>query len=150
VSYFLIPLLILAGLLVFFGLAVFLGRFRKGKYLKPIITTLSKVPWVRRWFQKVSEAALERQNPELASAMRKLQRVGPNPDPQRAQQALGQLSPVERRAYFEAMEEQGGLPEPANRQQRRQQQRLQQGTRPAGGTGKPSGGGTTGKRGKRR
>jgi len=142
VTFLLIPLFILAGIVVVFGLAVFLGRFRKGRYLRPLVTTLAKVPWIRRQFQKVSAATLERQNPELASAMRKLQRLGPNPDPQRAQQALGQLSATERRAYFEAMEEQGGIPEPANRQQRRIQQRLQQGNRP--------GGGGTAKRGKRR
>ena len=88
-AYFLIPLVILAGLLVLLGVAIFLGRYKKGKYLRPIVTTLSKVPLLRRWFQKVSAAALERQNPELASVMRKLQRVGPNPDPQKAQQALG-------------------------------------------------------------
>lgn len=146
-TYLLIPLIILAALVVLFGVAVFLGRFRKGKYLRPIVTTLSRIPFLKRWFQKVSAAALERQNPELASAMRKLQRVGPNPDPQRAQQALGQLSAVERRAYFEAMEEQGGIPEPANREQRRQQARLQQSTKP-GGSPRPTGG--TAKRGKRR
>lgn len=122
-SYFLIPLIILGSLVLLFGIVVFLGRFRKGRYLRPIVTTLAKVPWIRRQFQKVSAATLERQNPELASAMRKLQRLGPNPDPQRAQQALGQLSVTERQAYFEAVEEQGGIPEPANRQQRRIQQR---------------------------
>jgi hypothetical protein len=136
VTYFLIPLFILAGVVVVFGLMVFLGRFRKGRYLRPIVTTLAKVPWIRRQFQKVSTATLERQNPELASAMKKLQRVGPNPDPQRAQQALGQLSATERRAYFEAMEEQGSMPEPANRQQRRLQQKLQPGNRPSGGSAK--------------
>ena len=135
-TYLFIPLFILLGLLVLFGIAVFLGRFRKGRYLRPIITTLSKIPWVRRQFQKVSAAAIEKQNPELASAMRKLQRVGPNPDPQRAQQALSQLSATERRAYLDAMQEQGGMPEPANRQQRRLQQKLQQGNRPGGGAPK--------------
>jgi hypothetical protein len=142
VTYLLIPLIILGSIVVLFGLVVFLGRFRKGRYLRPIVAVLAKVPWIRRQFQKVSAATLERQNPELASAMRKLQRIGPNPDPQRAQQALGQLSVSERKAYFEAMEDQGGIPEPANRQQRRLQQKLQQGNRP--------GGGGTAKRGKRR
>jgi hypothetical protein len=139
-TYLFIPLFVLAGLVVLFGIMVFLGRFRNGRYLRPVVATLSKVPWLRRQFQKVSQAAIERQNPELASAMRKLQRVGTNPDPQRAKQAFDQLSPNERRAYLEAMEAQGGMPEPANRQMRRQQQRLQQANRPAGG----------GKRGKRR
>jgi hypothetical protein len=57
--------------------------------------------------------------------MKKLERLGPNPDPQRAQQALLSLSPSERRAYMEMIEAQGGMPEPANRQHRRQQQRFQ-------------------------
>ena len=136
-SYYLfIPLFILAGIAVFFGIVVLLGRFRNGRYLRPIIAALSKVPWLRRQFQKVSQAAIERQNPELASAMRKLQRVGPNPNPQQAQQALGQLSPTERRAYLDAVDEQGGMPEPANRQQRRMQQKLQQGNRPPGNAAK--------------
>jgi hypothetical protein len=143
-TYLFIPLFILAGLVVLFGLLVFLGRFRNGRYLKPVIATLSKVPWLRRQFEKVSQAAIERQNPELASAMRKLQRVGTNPDPQRAKQAFDQLSPNERSAYLEALEQQGGMPEPANRQMRRQQQRLQQSNRPRGGSGGSS------KRGKRR
>jgi hypothetical protein len=117
---------------------VFLGRFRKGRYLRPLITLISKVPLIRRSLQKMSTAALERQNPELASAMRKLQRLGPSVDPQKAQQALSQLSATERRAYMEAVEEQGAMPEPANRQMRRMQQRLQTGQqqqRPGGGGG---------------
>jgi hypothetical protein len=136
-TYILIPVFVLVGLLLIFGLLVFLGRFRKGRYLRPLIETLSKVPWLRRWFQKVSTAALERQNPELASAMRKLQRVGPTLDPQKAQAALSQLSATERRAYMEAVEEQGAMPEPANRQMRRMQQKLQTGGQPA----RPGGGG---------
>jgi hypothetical protein len=140
-TYLFIPLFILAGIAALFGVVVFLGRFRNGRYLRPIIMTLSKIPWLRKQFQKVSQAAIEKQNPELASAMRKLQRVGPNPNPQQAQQALSQLSATERRAYLDAVGEQGGLPEPANRQQRRMQQRFQQGTKPAG---------TPAKRGKRR
>jgi hypothetical protein len=140
VTYYLIPLFILAGIAAVVGVVVVLGRFRNGRYLRPIITTLSKVPWLRRQFQKVSQAAIERQNPELASAMRKLQRAGPNPNPLQAQQALSQLSANERRAYLDAVGEQG--PEPANRQQRRAQQRLQQGAR------RPSG--NAARRGKRR
>jgi hypothetical protein len=142
VSYVLIPLIVLGSILALFGVVVFLGRFRNGRYLRPVIAFLSKVPWIRRQFQKASAAMIERQNPELASAMRKLQRVGTNPDPQRAQQALSQLSTTERRAYLEAVEEQGALPEPANREQRRRQQRFNQTNRP--------GGSRSSKRGKRR
>ena len=62
-TYYLIPVFILAALLVVFGLLVFLGRFRKGKYLRPLIATLMKVPFLRRWFQKASTAALKKQLP---------------------------------------------------------------------------------------
>jgi hypothetical protein len=139
-GFLLIPIIVLGSLTVLFGLVILLGRFRGGRYLKPLIVTLSKIGFMRKLLEKASAAALERQNPELASAMRKLQRVGTNLDPQRAQQALQSLSPTERRAYFEALEEQGAMPEPANRQMRRQQQKLQGPARPAGG----------GKRSKRR
>ena len=139
-TYYLIPLFVLAALLLVFGLLVFLGRFRKGKYLRPLIATLMKVPFLRRWFQRASTAALEKQNPELASAMRKLQRLGPTVDPQKAQAALSQLSATERRAYMEAVEEQGAMPEPANRQMRRLQQKLQAGQAGAPRPARPAGG----------
>jgi hypothetical protein len=147
VAYYLIPVFVLAALLLVFGLLVFLGRFRKGKYLRPLIATLMKIPLLRRWFQKASTAALERQNPELASAMRKLQRLGPSLDPQKAQAALSQLSATERRAYMEAVEEQGAMPEAANRQMRRMQQRMQGGG--TTGPARPTGGGGARKRKKR-
>jgi hypothetical protein len=154
VSYLLIPLVIIGVVVALMGVMVFLGRFRNGRYLRPVIAFLSKVPWLRKQFQKVSAAALERQNPELASAMRKLQRVGTNPDPVRAQQALSQLSATERRAYLEAVEQQGAMPEPANREQRRRQQRFNQANQGGQGSGqgsRPSGGGSrSSKRGKRR
>jgi hypothetical protein len=136
VSYVFVPLFVLAGLVVLFGAVLLLSRIRGGRYLRPIVAILAKVGFLRRWFERMSTAALERQNPELASAMRKLKRVGTNPDPQKAQQALSQLTATERRAYMDAVAEQGAMPEPANRQQRRLQQRLQQGGRPAGGAKK--------------
>jgi hypothetical protein len=126
-SFLLIPLFILLAILVTFGIVIFLARFRNGRYLRPIILWLSKIPWLRKQFEKASRAAIEKQNPELASAMRKLQRVGPNPDPQRAQAALSTLSVSERRAYLDAVADQGGMPEASNREQRRRQQRLAQG-----------------------
>ena len=133
-TYLLIPLFIILAIALVFGIVFFLGRFRGGKYMRPIIATLSKIGFMRRWFQKISTAALERQNPELATALRKMQRAGTNPDPQKAQQALSTLSATERRAYLDAVQEQGAMPEPANRQQRRLQQKLQQGSRPSGGS----------------
>ena len=126
-----IPLIVLATLLLLFGLLVLLGRFRGGRYLRPVIATLSKIPFLRRWFQKLSTAAIERQNPELASALRKMQTAGTNPDPLRAQKAMSKLTAQERRAYLDAVQEQGAMPEPANRQQRRMQKRVQQGRGPA-------------------
>jgi hypothetical protein len=128
VSYLLIPFLILVAIALVLGVFVFLGRFRGGRYLKPIILALSKIGFMRRFFQRVSTSAMEKQNPELASALRKMQRAGPNPDPQQAQKAMSQLSAAERRAYLDAVQDQ--VPEGANRQQRRAQQRLQQGSRP--------------------
>ena len=69
-------------------------------------------------------AALERQNPELASAVKKLERSGVTKDPQRAQQALSQLTASERKAYLEAATEQEAFPEPMNRAQRRRMERM--------------------------
>ncbi len=131
-TWLLIPVLVLVGLLVFLGLFILLAKVRNGKYLRPIIMWLSKIPWMRKQFEKASKAAIERQSPELASAIRKLERVGPNPDPQRAQQALSQLTATERRAYLDLVEQQGGIPEPTNREQRRRQQRMAQTNRPRG------------------
>ena len=70
------PLIVLGTLLVLFGLAVLLGRVAGGRYLRPIVVGLSKVPFLKRLLERMSNAALERENPELASAIRKLQRFG--------------------------------------------------------------------------
>ena len=66
-------LLVVAVLL---GILVLLGRIQNGRYLRPVITFLSKVPLFKRWFQKASIAALERQNPDLAAAMKKMSQFG--------------------------------------------------------------------------
>ena len=134
-TYLIVVFIIFGSLLALMGILVLLGRFRGGRYLTPIIKTLSKIGFMRRFFERMSRMALEKQRPELVSAVDKLQRLaGKNPDPQKAQQALSQLSPAERRAYMEYVQEQGAMPEPANRQMRRLQQRQQQTGRP-GGTG---------------
>ena len=86
---------------------------------------LMKVPLLKRWLQKASKANLERKNPELASAIAKLERSGVQHDPQKAQAAHvapercwsaapGSMPPAKRAA----------IPEPMNRQQRRQAQKL--------------------------
>ena len=115
----LIPLWILLGLLVLLGVLALLGRIQNGRYLRPLINLIAKVPLFRRWLQKASTAAMERSNPELASAMRKMQRSGALKDPQRAQAAMSNLTAQERRALIEMQEEQGLEPEATNRQMRR-------------------------------
>jgi hypothetical protein len=115
----LIPLWILLGLLVLLGVLGLLGRIQNGRYLRPIINLLAKVPLFKRWLTRASEAALERSNPELASAMKKMQRSGALRDPQRAQAAMSNLTPQERRALIEMQDEQGAMPEATNRQMRR-------------------------------
>ena len=72
----LIPVWVLLGLLALLGVLALLGRIQNGRYLRPVINLIAKVPLFRRWLQKASTAALERSNPELASAMRKMQRSG--------------------------------------------------------------------------
>jgi predicted LPLAT superfamily acyltransferase len=119
---YLTPLWILVGLLVILGILALLGRFAGGKYLRPIVTTLMKLPLVGRGMKKASEAALERQNPDLASAIKKLERYGATKDPSRAQAAMSNLTAAERRAYLDAAGDQvESLPQ--NRQMRRQMER---------------------------
>jgi type II secretory pathway component PulF len=122
-SVFLIPLIVLAAVIVFFLILIILGRIQGGRPLRAVMKVLMKVPLLGKGLQKMSQAALERQNPELASAVRKLDRMNAGSDPQRAQRALNQLTPDERRAYMAAVEEQGAMPEPANRAMRRQMQK---------------------------
>src|SRR4051794_6475796 len=122
--WFLIPVIILGVLVVAFGVLIFLARFRNGALLRPLITRLSRIGFMRRFFTKISTAALERQNPELASAMKKISTVASNPNPQAVQKAMSRLTPAERRAYMQATEEQGE--EAPNRQARRRVEKMQQ------------------------
>jgi hypothetical protein len=121
---FLIPVFILVGLLILLVGLNLLARVQGGRYVRPIGMALMKVPFLKNWLQRASRANLERQNPELASAMAKLERSGVQNDPQRAQAALSRLSASERRAWLEAAGEEGAIPEPMNRQQRRQAAKL--------------------------
>ena len=141
-----IPLIVLAIAVLLFGLLVLLGRYKNGALLRPIIARLSRIGFMRRFFQRMSTAAIERQNPELASALRKMNTVAANPNPQAMQKAMSKLTAAERRAYFEAAGEQGAVPESANRQMRRQAERMQQQAR----GGRPGGGGTSSRKRKRR
>ena len=143
--WWLTPVVIVGSLLLLFGIFVFLGRFRQGALLRPLIVRLSRIGFMNRLFQKASTAAIERQNPELAGALRKLNTVAANPNPQAMQKAMSRLTPAERRAYMEAAAEQGSSSETANRQMRRQAEKLQQQSRGGGGTGAGSSA-TTGSR----
>jgi hypothetical protein len=117
----LIPLWILLGLLAVLGVLGLLGRIQGGRYLKPLIALMSKVPFLRRQLEKASRAAIERTNPELASAMRKLEPHAKQlHDPQKAQKAMSRLTREERAALLEMQEQQGGPGlEATNRQMRR-------------------------------
>ncbi|MDX6388419.1 MAG: hypothetical protein QOD85_2221 [Gaiellaceae bacterium] len=126
--FYLFPVYILGGLLLVLGIFALLGRIKGGRYLKPIVATLMKLPLVGGMMKKASQAALERQNPELASAVKKLERSGVARDPSRAQQALSRLSASERQAYMEATADQTeNIAQ--NRQMRRQLERSRKGKR---------------------
>jgi hypothetical protein len=115
---------VIGVLLLVFGVLALLSRIQNGRYVRPILQALAKIPLFRRWMTKASRAALEKQNPELASALDKFERAGATRDPQKAQAAISRLTAAERKAWLETAQEQGALPEPMNRQQRRQQQRM--------------------------
>jgi hypothetical protein len=127
----LIPVWILLGLILLLGVMALLGRIQNGRYLRPIIGLISKVPILRKGLQKASNAALERSNPELASAMKKMQRTGALRDPMKAQAAMSQLTRDERRALLDMQEQQGlGVaPEATNRQMRRRLEKAQKNAR---------------------
>lgn len=129
----LIPLWIILGLLVLLGTFALLSRVHNGRYIRPVVLAVAKVPILRRGMEKASNAALERSNPELASAMKKIQRHGSRlNDPQQAQRAMSQLTRNERRALMEMQEQQGTdavAPEAMNRQMKRRLERAQKNSR---------------------
>ena len=130
-----IPLIVLGTALLLLGLTLLLGRVAGGRYLQRIVLVLSKVPFLKRLFQRMSIAALERENPELASAIRKLERFGAPTTPEAAQRALARLTPGERRAYLEASGQQAGIPAAPNRAARRKVTSAQPSGRPARAAG---------------
>jgi hypothetical protein len=119
-----IPIFILLALALMLGTVVVLGRVKGGRYLRPVIATLAKIPFMRTLLQKASRKAIERANPELASAMTKLERSGAMRDPQRAEVAMSRLTAEERRAYLSAADEMGTMPEAVNRAQRRRMEKM--------------------------
>ena len=124
-----IPIFILLALVLLLGSVVVLGRVQGGRYLRPLIAGLTKVPFMRGLLQKASRKAIERSNPELASAMAKLERSGAMQDPQRAEAALNRLNASERRAYLDAADELGTMPEAVNRAQRRRMEKMRKAQR---------------------
>jgi hypothetical protein len=118
----LIPLWILLFLLVLLGILGLLGRIQGGRHLKPVFAAMSKVPILKRLLEKASRSAIERSNPELASAIRKLEPHAKQlHNPQTAQKAMSRLTREERAALLEMQEQQGGPElEATNRQMRRQ------------------------------
>ena|SRR5437763_4157474 len=127
----LIPVWILLGLLAVVGVLGVLGRVQNGRYLRPLVMWMSKMPLLKRWLQKASQAAMERTNPELASAMRKLEPHAKHlHDPQMAQKAMSRLTREERAALIEMQDQQGvAAPEAPNRQMRRRLEKAQKGAR---------------------
>ena len=120
----LIPIVVLVALVVILLVLNLLARVQGGRFVRPIAQGLMKVPFVGGRLKKASRAALERQNPELASAVAKLERSGATRDPMKAQQALSRLSAAERQAYLDAAGEQGAMPQAMNRQQRRAAEKM--------------------------
>src|SRR5215831_9995547 len=128
ITVLLIPLWILLGMLAILGILGLLGRIQNGRYLRPLFTLMAKVPFLRRMMEKASKAAIERSNPELASAMRKLEpHAKQMHDPQQAQKAMSRLTREERAALLQMQEQQGGGPEleTMNRQMRRRLEKQQ-------------------------
>jgi hypothetical protein len=118
----LLPLWILLGLGVIILVLGLLGRIQNGRYLRPLVRVMTKVPFLKRMFEKASRAAIERSNPELASALRKVEPHAKQlANPQQAQKVMSRLTREERAALLELQEQQGGAePEATNRQMRRQ------------------------------
>jgi hypothetical protein len=137
------PIIVLGVLLVLLLLLTLLARIRGGRYLMPIVRTLSKIGFMRRLFMRMQHSALERQNPELASAIKKIEAFGTPTTPEAAQRALARLSPAERRAYMEAAGDQVEMTDAPNRAARRNAGKIQ----PPAGSARP---GAAGRKRRRR
>ena len=117
----LIPLWIALGLLLLIVAFGLLARVQNGRYVRPIVVWMMKVPLLKKLLTRAQKAAIERSNPELASAMRKLEPHAKHlHDPQRVQKAMSSLTREERAALIQMQEQQGvAEPEAMNRQMRR-------------------------------
>ena len=88
----LIPLWIILGIAFIVLVLGLLARIQNGRYLRPLVMLMAKVPLFKRWLERGHRAAIERTNPELASAMRKLEPHAKHlHDPQTAQKAMSRL-----------------------------------------------------------
>ena len=126
IFWYLTPIWVLLFLVVLLGIFAILSRIKGGRYVRPIVAGMMKIPLLGRGLRRASESALERSNPMLASAVKKLERAGAMRDPQRLQKALSLLTGAERRAWMEAadqQQQQGSGSEVSNRQIRRQLER---------------------------
>jgi len=140
IFWYLTPVWVLLFFVLLLGIFTILARIKGGRYMRPLMAWLMKVPLLGRGLKKLSEAAIERSNPALASAIKKLERAGATRDPQRMQKALSTLSAHERRAWMEAAEQQqSSSSEISNRQMRRQLERQGLGESKAKSKGKPKG-----------
>jgi hypothetical protein len=130
VYWYLFPIWLLLFLVLVLGVFAILSRIKGGRYMRPIVAGLMKVPLLGRGLRRLSESAMERSNPLLASAIKKLERAGAMRDPQRLQKSLSLLTAAERRAWMQAAEQQQGVADAgvSNRQIRRQLER--QGAQP--------------------
>ncbi len=118
-GYVWIPFIVIGVMLVLLLVVAVLGRVRNGRYLRPVVVLLARIPFMKRWFQRMSVSQLERSNPELASAVKKMQAFGEPTSPDQVQRALRVLTPAERKAYMDAAGSDAPAVEPTNRQQRR-------------------------------
>src|SRR4051794_8613465 len=133
-SWYALPLYLLLGLIVVLGVFALLGRVAGGKYLRPLVMWMTKVPLLRRWLTKLSESAMRKQNPELASAIKKMERSGALNDPMKAQAVMSRLTAQERRALVDASaQQQEASPEPLNREQRRRLEKAKRDSQRRGG-----------------
>jgi hypothetical protein len=127
IFWLLTPIWVLLFIVLLVGTFAILSRIKGGRYVRPIVAGMMKIPLLGRGLRKASESALERSNPMLASAVKKLERAGAMRDPQRLQKALSLLTAAERRAWMEAadqqQQQQGSGSEISNRQIRRQLER---------------------------
>jgi hypothetical protein len=109
IAVLLIPLWILLGVVVVVLVLGVLARIQNGRYLRPIVSLISKVPLFRAG-SRGDARGNRATNPELASAMRQLEPHAKHlHDPARAQKAMSQLTREERAALLEVQDSRAAL-----------------------------------------